>query len=115
MIVYRGAREPDGGVVVTADGRPLDPEPSMRVRRYTRGGFDWGFAGGGPAQLALAILLDVTGDPAAAERNRADFQRQFVVGWGERWEVTARQVRDWLAMSDTLDQSLRDLGNPPPV
>lgn len=60
-----------------------------------------GHGGSGPAQLALAILLDVTGDAEVAQDNYQDFKRQFVAGWGDKWEVTESQVREWLSMSST--------------
>lgn len=50
-----------GGVLfegtVTLDARPLDPRPSLKLRNHSPTGFNWGYAGSGPAQLALAILL----------------------------------------------------------
>jgi hypothetical protein len=36
----------------------LDPRPSQRLWNHSPDGFEWGFGGSGPAQLALAILLD---------------------------------------------------------
>ena len=44
------------GVRVTVDGRPLDPRLDLRV--LSASGFEWGYDGGGPGQLALAILAD---------------------------------------------------------
>lgn len=43
--------------VVRIDGRRLDPQRSQRLRNHSPDGFNWGYAGSGPAQLALAILL----------------------------------------------------------
>lgn len=42
---------------VMVNGRPLDPAPSLRVFNHSPTGFNWGYGGSGPAQLALAILL----------------------------------------------------------
>lgn len=38
----------------------LRPDASLRVRRHSPTGFAWGYGGSGPAQLALALLLDGT-------------------------------------------------------
>ena len=46
---------------VFLDGKPLDPSPSLKVRNHSPAGFNWGYGGSGPAQLALAIMLRVTG------------------------------------------------------
>lgn len=83
MNVYQG-RSRGGVMCVTVNGSPLP-----------------GYLGSGPAQLALALLLHVTGDPDLAEENYRDFKREFVAGWGERWEVTADQIREWLSLSKT--------------
>lgn len=42
---------------VTVDGRSLSPARSQRVWNHSPDGFNWGYGGSGPAQLALAILL----------------------------------------------------------
>ena len=45
-------------LVVTVDERPLNPEPSQELWNHSPDGFNWGYGGSGPAQLALALLLD---------------------------------------------------------
>jgi len=42
---------------VWVNGRELRPERSQQVWNHSPDGFNWGYAGSGPAQLALAILL----------------------------------------------------------
>lgn len=42
---------------VFIDGVELDPTESQLVINHSPDGFNWGFGGSGPAQLALAILL----------------------------------------------------------
>ena len=64
--VIRGERWPDGEAVVTLDGRRLDWERSLHVAAHSPSGVEWSFAGSGPAQLALAILLEVSGDETTA-------------------------------------------------
>jgi hypothetical protein len=43
--------------------RLLDPKPSQKLRNHSPDGFNWGYGGSGPAQLALAIMLDQFGSP----------------------------------------------------
>jgi hypothetical protein len=45
---------------VWIDDQELSPERSLRVRNHSPTGFSWGFGGSGPAQLALALLLEIT-------------------------------------------------------
>lgn len=42
---------------VWMDGKELDPKPSQEMRNHSPDGFNWGYGGSGPAQLALAIML----------------------------------------------------------
>jgi len=60
MNVYTGRRE-DGRCFVYAGTKPLDPR--NRVRNHSPDGFEWGYGGSGPAQLALAILCQHFGVP----------------------------------------------------
>lgn len=45
---------------VFLDGKPLDPRPSQKVYNHSPDGFNWGYGGSGPAQLALAVMLALT-------------------------------------------------------
>lgn len=62
---------------VWIDGKELFPEKSLQVRNHSPSGFNWGYAGSGPAQLALAILLEVI-PREYAERLYQDFKFEFV-------------------------------------
>jgi len=95
--VYKGYRvSAAGNQLVTKNDDILMPGPSQKVWNHSPDGFSWGYSGSGPAQLALAILLDVTGDEELASRHHQTFKFKFVAGWGDRWEITSTQVLDWL-------------------
>jgi hypothetical protein len=53
--VFVEERHEDGLVVM----KGLDPRPIQAVWNHSPDGFEWGYFGSGPAQLALAILYDV--------------------------------------------------------
>lgn len=105
--VYRGERlcGPRGEVLgvrvtVTAPGgheRLLSPQPSQKIRNHSPCGFEWGYCGSGPHQTALAILLDATGDRELSERHYNQFTWAVVVMWGDRWEITAGKILEWVA------------------
>jgi len=44
---------------VFLDNKELSPEKSQAVQNYSPDGFAWGYGGSGPAQLALAICLEI--------------------------------------------------------
>ena len=48
-----------GGQHVEINGRTLYPGLSLSFRNHSPDGFQWGYGGSGPAQLALAILLEL--------------------------------------------------------
>jgi Family of unknown function (DUF6166) len=73
MKAYHGSRTEHGAaVIVDEDGtcRALDPRHDLRNHSPT--GFEWGYGGSGPAQLALALAADVLGDD---DRAQAVYQR----------------------------------------
>lgn len=50
---------PDGEREVMLDGKRLDISRSLKVWSHSPSGFNWGYDGSGPAQLALAVALEV--------------------------------------------------------
>lgn len=46
---------------VIVDGSIIKPSKSQEVFNHSSDGLNWGYGGSGPAQLALAILLEFTG------------------------------------------------------
>ena len=62
--VYKGVRDDEGcAVSVIRAGKPsYRLNPRHDLRNHSPSGFEWGFGGSGPAQLALAILCDHLGD-----------------------------------------------------
>lgn len=62
---------------VTLDGKALSPAPSLALRNHSPDGFNWGYGGSGPSQLALAVLLAVGGSEFALERYH-DFKSNVI-------------------------------------
>jgi hypothetical protein len=75
----------------------LDPARSLKLRNHSPTGFEWGYGGSGPAQLALAILLDSFG----AELALAEYQ-QFKAECVCRmppegnWVLTEQEISNWI-------------------
>jgi hypothetical protein len=101
MKLYQGYREEDSvgteEVWVSENGfdKPLDPGPSLKVKIHSPDGFNWGYRGSGPSQLALALLLDVTGDEYNSETFYQEFKDEFVSRWGDTWEANEDQIKFW--------------------
>jgi hypothetical protein len=88
-------------------------------------GFQWGYGGSGPAQLALAILADALGNEDLAIELHQTFKWEFVAKWkGDTWTMTSKQVQDWAYEHDQVrldaeagvsdEDSGIDLSAPPP-
>lgn len=61
---------------VWLDGHWLDPEPSQKYHNHSPDGYNWGYGGSGCAQLALAIVLELTGDAEGYQ----DFKWKYIAG-----------------------------------
>lgn len=62
---------------VLLDGNKLDLDRSLAIRNHSPAGFDWGYLGSGPAQLALAICLELY-PQRLAEQVYQRFKAQFI-------------------------------------
>lgn len=92
--LYVGVRD-EGGLSVFLDGTMFSPRKSKLVAQHARS-FEWGCTGNGPAQLALAILIEECG-PDEAGRRYLRFRRDVVSGLHtDRWTFTSHDVQQWL-------------------
>lgn len=97
---YEGFRDEDG-VIVMADGRTLSPDASQRIVNHSPDGFEWGYGGSGPSQLALAILLDYTQDRKLSQRLYQNFKWTFTSRLprniqGVAWKITGEDIETFL-------------------
>jgi len=89
----------------------LKIQPSQKIRNHSTE-FNWGYGGSGPAQLALAILLDVTGDPQVSQEFYQWFKEDIVSRWGQRWAITATEVLTWLVLEQKRhEEYLKEKGD----
>lgn len=94
---YEVSRE-GGKVVVRSDGLLLWPERSQKVRNHSPDGFEFGYGGSGPTQLALAILLDYTDDKDIAQQYYPGFRDCFIVNVKhEGFQINASEIEEYLA------------------
>jgi len=94
---YAGQRVHAGGAqTVFRDGEVLSAAPSRRLINHSPDGFQWGYCGSGPSQLALALLLDATHDENIALAHYHEFKAEFVARWGQSWCITQAEILAWL-------------------
>lgn len=91
---------PKTGTILVSDGNmegELAIEPSLRVANHSPTGFAWGYPGSGPAQTALAILLDYTKDPEKSDFLHQQFKFDFIATMpDEGGKITGAEIDEWL-------------------
>lgn len=101
--IYEGARSKDGAMVrvkFSYNGeqhtRTLDPRNDLY--NHSPDGFEWGYSGSGPAQLALAICADVLGSDERALRVYQRFKARMVAPIdGDDFSITAPRALEVIA------------------
>ncbi len=82
--------------------------PLTHIERHSPDGFNWGYSGRGPADLALAILVDCLGEDEGNLLYQ-DFKWMFIAKLHpeENWEIKEEDIRKWIRWHNA-----RDLINP---
>lgn len=119
--IYRGKRGANGETVVTVNEIVLELAPSLRLFPHSPCGFEWGYGGSGPAQLALALLFDAIKADWVALALHQKFKFELVARWqrNQNWELRQSQIVEWvldqvetnefkLARTDELDSKMLD-------
>lgn len=97
-------------VVVLPEGQPLNLY--LHLVNHSPDGFNWGYGGSGPAQLALALLahhLELKNDPGAyvrAQQHYEQFKREVIAQFpqGEPWTLSTLELDAWLAHAEGREQ-----------
>jgi len=111
---YRGMRHADGSCTVIIEesvpksssakpskiSRPLPLH--LELRNHSPTGFAWGYGGSGPAQLALALLMDATDEPTLALRHYQDFKFNFVAHCEHSWQITQAEICAFVTAHENL-------------
>jgi len=96
MKIYKGMRTKDGAVVtVGIFGGVLTKALPLRLDlvNHSPTGFEWGYGGSGPAQLALAILADALADDRRADKLHQRFKFAKIGGLdSDEWTMTQEEV-----------------------
>ena len=101
MKVYHGERlgeqttADDVSVKVSDGDRSYPLDSALNIRNHSPTGMNWGYWGSGPAQLALAILVDCVGKDIALN-HCSEFMRQRVGDFKSEWSITEIEIKLWL-------------------
>lgn len=92
--------EDGGGCAVSKisrNGVRHDLNPRLSLANHSPDGFEWGYEGSGPAQLALAILATRLPDAEALELYQR-YKREVIsrLERGKPWAMTGQEVDAWV-------------------
>lgn len=99
MKKYYGRRASHSEVHVSVEedtaSTPLDPRHD--IWNHSPNGFNWGYCGSGPAQLALALLADATDDAYVTVLWYQEFKRKVVAKLPHHaWVMDREFILDWI-------------------
>jgi hypothetical protein len=80
---------------VTVNGQPLDL--CLKHRNHSPSGFSWGYGGSGPAQLALAIMIEEYGDDLESHPLHYQQLKELLIAdleQGKDFELTSSEIRE---------------------
>jgi hypothetical protein len=112
----------DGQAVVLnlSEHRRLSLERSLDLVNHSPSGFEWGYSGSGPAQLACALLLDYYDDEQFAREHYIAFRNQVVSqlecdGAAACWHLPGEEIDAAMATLTDDVVALADGGRPSPT
>ena len=97
MKIYKGFRRHGTDAVVIVENGEFTKQldPCYDLRNHSPDGFEWGYAGSGPAQLALALLVDAVGDKKALKYYQ-QFKSHVIQNLerGSPWSMSADDIAE---------------------
>lgn len=96
----RGRRRASGCLVTIDDQLLPLPQLSRQERRHSPDGFEWGYGGSGPAELARAILIALYPCLEVTRHSRCyqEFKKDVIASLeGDEFVLTGAEVDAWLA------------------
>jgi hypothetical protein len=112
MKIYRGWRD-EKGCFVLVNKKPLSSR--LDLWNHSPTGFEWGYGGSGPAQLALAILANHLGVPPRA-KPEGNAKAARAVRLHQRFKALMianipRDKKQWQITEDEVRHAIMELEN----
>jgi hypothetical protein len=118
---YVGRRRQRELVVIRLpEGTVLTPERSLNVVNHSPSGFEVGYRGSGPTQLACGLLLDYYDDAQVAREHYITFRNRVISqlewdGPAACWHLTGEEIDAAMATLTDDVVALPDGGGPSPT
>ncbi|MGH2331772.1 DUF6166 domain-containing protein [Thermoanaerobacter mathranii] len=102
MKTYKGRRNHNGIEVTVLDTNTNEETPLTHIVKHSPTGFEWGYGGSGPADLALSILADTVGYKTAQNFYQI-FKWEIVANFPyEEWQITEEEIKEFLKQKGAL-------------
>ena len=101
-MIFLGKRDTNGTagvyrVYANNDVQEISPVRSRMVYDHSPTGFEWGYGGSGPAQLALALLLETTDDEELSASLYQSFKNDLIAKMPhECWAIGTGLIEKWI-------------------
>jgi hypothetical protein len=110
IVCFAGQRRGnETAVTMIVDGTTRELPLHLGVYRHSPSGFEWGYLGSGPAQLALALCVEVVGPERAVRVHQVVKDRLVARLDGDDWVLTGHQV---LQVIEAEERDRGDLAEP---
>ena len=112
-ITYFGTKGPGPQQVKIRHSNGNTTYLKRRIVQHSRDGFNWGYGGSGPADLALNILFDYfirihsEGARYMAMDLYQSFKWDFVAKQGKELSITGDEIEKWLEDAQSLTRISR--------
>jgi len=96
---------------VYVDGEYLDPKESLKLENHSPDGFNWGYEGSGPSQLALALLLHFTKDKRFSVLFHNELKSDIIslISQGSDFSINKESIIQWIEKKRNGEGSIKEI------
>lgn len=93
LVTFNGMRLKEGTEVsIVVDGVPRPLPFHLGVSAHSPGGFEWGYPGSGPSQLALAMCVELFGPDEALKVYQLVKDRLIAPIRDKKWTIRGNEI-----------------------
>ena len=105
MKQYIGLRTSEGTQVYVEGAITHPLNPRFEWANHSPTGFEWGYSGSGPAQLALALLGDYTGDREYSLAKHQQLKEELICKFPQHnWILPVEEIERWVKANPISEQ-----------
>lgn len=116
MKSYVGFRFTQGTTVLVCEDTTCEAMPLQHHVKHSPTGFEWGYNGSGPADLARCILIDYLDTDHITNGLYQEFKARVIAGLkNEYWTITGNDIDTFLKSPAALSihEWIEDVSGPP--